>query len=155
MRSIVDDVIVRNSAKCLTCGDEIESRHRHDYVTCSCGALSVDGGTSYLRRVLREEGHGNGVQDTSITAPEESRSHVLEHSGVHLGGVHHSARCEGRPCPIHNRSDHALRSWPQVWHLGRVMRVCEHGGWHKDPDEPGQKRCLRCDGCCKKAEERG
>lgn len=43
-------MIVRNSAKCLSCGDEIESTHRHDFVTCSCGGLFVDGGRDYLRR---------------------------------------------------------------------------------------------------------
>lgn len=140
-----DEVIVRNSATCLACGDHIESKHRHQMTTCACGNIFVDGGTEYLRRGFAE---GALFEDTSILAPEEPRSHVLENSGIHVGGVHHSARCEGRPCTIHNRSDHALRSWPQVWHLGRVMRVCEHGGWHKDPDEPGQKRCIRCDGCC-------
>jgi hypothetical protein len=144
----VNDVIVRNSARCLTCGDEIESTHRHDFVTCTCGAISVDGGTAYLRRVIREEGREKGAQDTSIMAPEESRTHTLEHTDTQLHGVHHSARCEGRPCPIHNRTHHALRSWPQAWHKGRVMRVCEHGNYHKDPDEPGNKRCIRCDGCC-------
>lgn len=30
--------------KCIKCGDEIFSRARHDLKTCSCGALSVDGG---------------------------------------------------------------------------------------------------------------
>lgn len=42
--------ILRNSAKCLLCGDEIESKHVHDFVTCSCGQLSVDGGKQYLKR---------------------------------------------------------------------------------------------------------
>jgi hypothetical protein len=42
--------IVRNAARCLKCDDVIESKHRHDYVTCSCGALSVDGGHEYLKR---------------------------------------------------------------------------------------------------------
>jgi hypothetical protein len=145
---VTDEVIVRNSAKCLACGDEIESKHRHDYVTCSCGAISVDGGTAYLKRGWVDDGRFKGMDDTSILAPEESRSHTLENSDIQVGGVHHSARCKGRPCPIHNRSDHALRSWPQVWHKGRVMRICEHGAWHKDPDEPGKKRCIFCDGCC-------
>ena len=39
-----------NKAKCLKCGDVIESSHRHDFVTCSCGNLSVDGGHDYLKR---------------------------------------------------------------------------------------------------------
>lgn len=42
--------IVQNEAKCLKCGDIIFSRHTHDFVTCSCGNVSVDGGLSYLKR---------------------------------------------------------------------------------------------------------
>ena len=43
-------MIITNKAKCLKCGDVIESKHRHDFVTCKCGALSVDGGRDYLKR---------------------------------------------------------------------------------------------------------
>ena len=42
--------IITNKAKCLLCGDIIESLSRHDFVTCKCGALSVDGGHDYIRR---------------------------------------------------------------------------------------------------------
>lgn len=42
--------IVRNVIKCKLCGDIIESKSVHDFVTCSCGAVSVDGGHNYLRR---------------------------------------------------------------------------------------------------------
>lgn len=41
--------IISNKAKCLACGDIIESRHRHDFVECSCGAIFVDGGHDYFR----------------------------------------------------------------------------------------------------------
>lgn len=44
-------MITRNSLRCLLCGDEIESTHRHDFKFCSCGAVGVDGGREYLRRV--------------------------------------------------------------------------------------------------------
>ena len=44
-------MIVQNAVSCLLCGDFIVSKHRHDFVTCTCGAVSVDGGQSYLRRV--------------------------------------------------------------------------------------------------------
>lgn len=47
--------IARNRAKCLVCGDVIESKHRHDFVTCSCGNLSVDGGKDYLRRSYKDD----------------------------------------------------------------------------------------------------
>lgn len=42
--------IKRNAVQCRHCGDVIESRNVHDYVTCSCGTCSVDGGLEYLRR---------------------------------------------------------------------------------------------------------
>lgn len=43
--------LVRNAAKCGACGDEIESTTRHDFTSCTCGAVSVDGGRAYSRRV--------------------------------------------------------------------------------------------------------
>ena len=43
-------IIIRNMIRCNICGDEIESTSRHDFVTCSCGACSVDSGHDYLRR---------------------------------------------------------------------------------------------------------
>lgn len=42
--------IVANKARCRLCGDIIESKNRHDWQTCSCGAIFVDGGHMYLRR---------------------------------------------------------------------------------------------------------
>ena len=42
--------IIKNAARCLNCNDVIESKHRHDFVTCTCGKLSVDGGHDYLKR---------------------------------------------------------------------------------------------------------
>ena len=48
--------IIRNMARCKKCGDTIESLYRHDYISCDCGALAVDGGKDYLRRVYGEEG---------------------------------------------------------------------------------------------------
>jgi len=42
--------IARNAARCRVCGDEIESKHRHDMKFCTCGEIFVDGGKEYLRR---------------------------------------------------------------------------------------------------------
>jgi len=60
-------MIVRNSAKCLDCNEEIESRHRHDFVRCSCGNIAVDGGKDYLKRSYMDKAR---VQDTSIVREE-------------------------------------------------------------------------------------
>lgn len=46
--------IKTNKAKCLQCEEVIESTHRHDFVTCKCGSVSVDGGKDYLRRCYKE-----------------------------------------------------------------------------------------------------
>ena len=48
--------IYSNKIKCNFCGDVIESKHRHDFETCKCGRVSVDGGHDYLRRCFKEEG---------------------------------------------------------------------------------------------------
>ena len=60
-------MIIRNAIRCNICGDEIESKHRHDFVTCKCGACSVDGGHDYLRRCFKEEGC---YTDISVCKPD-------------------------------------------------------------------------------------
>lgn len=47
--------IVLNMAQCLKCKDVIASKHRHDFQTCSCGELSVDGGHDYLGRAYNNK----------------------------------------------------------------------------------------------------
>jgi hypothetical protein len=42
--------LIRNRCKCNKCKDIIESKHRHDFVRCKCGAIFTDGGTDYIRR---------------------------------------------------------------------------------------------------------
>lgn len=35
--------------KCLNCGNIIESKTTHDFVTCKCESCHVDGGNDYFR----------------------------------------------------------------------------------------------------------
>ena len=52
--------IIRNAVGCLLCGDSIESKTRHDFKTCLCGNISVDGGKAYFKRginLLEVEGN--------------------------------------------------------------------------------------------------
>ena len=46
-------ILTRNAVKCNLCADRIQSKHRHDFVSCCCGNVSVDGGSSYVRRTFR------------------------------------------------------------------------------------------------------
>ena len=46
--------ILKNKARCKACDTVIESKHRHDFVTCKCGLISVDGGKDYIRRLFKD-----------------------------------------------------------------------------------------------------
>lgn len=63
-------MIIRNSARCKKCQEEVISRHRYDFVTCKCGALSVDGGLAYLKRC----GNMEDREETSIIEEQEDRT---------------------------------------------------------------------------------
>ena len=54
-----------NKAKCPVCLQVIVSKYRHDYVSCRCGHLSVDGGQDYLKR-----GTGTSVEPPYIELSE-------------------------------------------------------------------------------------
>jgi HD-like signal output (HDOD) protein len=60
-------MIVQNAVICNKCGDFIVSKHRHDFVTCKCDAIAVDGGQEYLRRV----GDLSAALDMSWELPDE------------------------------------------------------------------------------------
>ena len=47
--------LIKNAAECPQCHDVIESTHRHDFKSCRCGGISVDGGLEYVRRLFRDE----------------------------------------------------------------------------------------------------
>ena len=62
------DKLIRNAARCRKCGDVIESKHRHDFVRCECGAIYIDGGLSYAR------GGGDPSNFESLCEYETERS---------------------------------------------------------------------------------
>lgn len=73
---------MRNRAKCKLCGDILESFHRHDYVTCKCGEISIDGGNDYYKasaknfeNFLRVDDEGNEI---IVTLKEENKDSTLE-----------------------------------------------------------------------------
>lgn len=75
--------------------------------------------------------------------------------GFHIGpavinNVHLSEKCEGRPCVVHNPSDHHMRTGELIWRddKGCFERRCPHGIGHPDPDDIGPCVHHGCDGCC-------
>jgi hypothetical protein len=76
---------------------------------------------------------------------------ILEHTDTLIYQVHLPDKCAGTHCPIHNRSDHAMRAFPQYWRADRIImeRTCPCGIGHPDPDSPwpdGDANWIH--GCC-------
>lgn len=76
---------MRNRAKCKLCGDIIESVHNHDYISCKCGEIAVDGGQQYCRcsaidwnNFIRVDDEGNEVIPKIMDKPsvEEENNQV-------------------------------------------------------------------------------
>jgi hypothetical protein len=70
--------IFRNEARCLTCQEVIRSHHRHDFRSCSCGNLAVDGGSEYLKRC-----YTGPFEELS-----ETYTDVEVHKTIHYGELH-------------------------------------------------------------------
>ena len=60
-------MILSNQVRCVACGDEPFSAHRHDFRYCKCGAVAVDGGMDYLRRL----GDPEGMVEMSISITQD------------------------------------------------------------------------------------
>lgn len=75
-----------------------------------------------------------------------------------LSNIHPEGMCAGRPCVVHNPTNHHMREWVLHWRGDRGIfeRICRHGVGHPDPDqedywkETGQtgQGIHGCDGCC-------
>lgn len=84
-------------------------------------------------------------------------STIMLAGGQVLVNCHPATECNGRACPLHTLTDHAMRHFPQrIRETGLMERICTHGVGHPDPDglpffeERGIKGMdvHGCDGCC-------
>ena len=49
------DLLTRNAVKCLSCGEVLESKHRHHYNQCHCSnETACDGGLDYQRILSKD-----------------------------------------------------------------------------------------------------
>lgn len=63
--------ILLNKIRCNKCDDEIESKSVHDFKFCKCGAVAIDGGLYYLRRLGKSK---NDYTELSLYIDEDSKS---------------------------------------------------------------------------------
>ena len=66
--------ILSNQVRCRKCGDEPYSASRHDFQMCKCGAVGVDGGQDYLRRI----GNPSEYEDLSIEIPHATVEAMMD-----------------------------------------------------------------------------
>jgi hypothetical protein len=71
---MIEKVIIQNQVQCNKCGDEPYSAFRHDFKYCKCGAVAVDGGMAYLRRV----GAVRAMTDLSMTMDNEDLTKCVD-----------------------------------------------------------------------------
>lgn len=68
-------MILSNQVECLKCGDKPFSRHRHDMVYCKCGAVAVDGGMVYLKRLFKDK---DDWVEMSIEVDQETFANMMD-----------------------------------------------------------------------------
>lgn len=71
---------MKNRAKCKLCNKIIESFHTHDYVSCECGEISIDGGNTYAHCAARDWGNFVRVDDNG----NEIQIKVLDKSEIDI-----------------------------------------------------------------------
>ena len=70
--------IKKNATRCKIYGDVIESKNTHDFVTCSCGNVSVDGGHEYLHRSFQSKD-----KYEELSEYEEENEQIPKALGIH------------------------------------------------------------------------
>jgi hypothetical protein len=76
---------MRNRAKCRLCNDILESIHRHDYISCKCEEIAIDGGTAYHKcharnweNFIRVDDEGNEVIPKIVQAETIKEPSILQ-----------------------------------------------------------------------------
>ena len=99
--------IVKNEIKCDHCKDVIESTDTHDFKTCSCGMVSIDGGYDYLKRMVKNNAT---YEDLSVMVDDEyiKNLNIHKRDGYEISSKMFSQRVshgERVNCPVCKNSD--------------------------------------------------
>lgn len=99
--------IVKNEVKCDHCKYIIESTDIHDFKTCSCGMVSIDGGYDYLKRVVKDN---TTYEDLSVLVDDEyiKNLNIHKRDGYEMSSrmFSQSVSCgECINCPVCKSSD--------------------------------------------------
>lgn len=50
--------------QCIHCEGVVQSMHRHDFKSCPCGRIAIDGGGWYTKILFKEEGDYLSVEES-------------------------------------------------------------------------------------------
>lgn len=94
-------VIKRNAVRCNKCGDIIESTYTHNFVTCQCGSISIDGGRVYLSRL------GDPADWTELSEVEERDIPACEECLYYLEDqdIHYLGECRLLQCSQYGKDE--------------------------------------------------
>lgn len=67
-----------NRAKCLNCQEIVTSDHRHDMKVCKCKSVAVDGGSWYIRRMVRDGVKYEDMSESYLEVEEEEECEKSE-----------------------------------------------------------------------------
>ena len=77
-------VLTKNSIKCLECNTVLESKHRHDFVRCSCdNEAHVDGGLVYQKLGARDLSKVENLSEHKTYRSEEYQALLDERQQVY------------------------------------------------------------------------
>ena len=62
--------IIINKIRCKKCNDIIESKTVNDFKKCKCGAIAIDGGKQYLKRLGKLE----DIEELSVTKGDNNEN---------------------------------------------------------------------------------
>lgn len=103
--------------------------------------------------IAAAEARQRAIRNTSAPQARADERNTL--IGGQVLRTHRRDTCMGYWCPVHNTSLHHMRTWKQMFDpsTGVMFRVCPHGGYHPDPDDPFEFAAAKahkghCDGCC-------
>jgi len=96
-------VVKVTAAECPQCEDWIYSRAPHDCHSCSCGAITVDGGFDYLRVLWKQDVCGNSAPPTRFVEVDATRQQLFHDWSLgsrSYGWIHPAEAVEGDIRPM-------------------------------------------------------
>lgn len=106
-------MLLVNKIQCNLCGDIIESTYQHDFKFCKCGAVGVDGGISYRRRL--------GIDYTDLSISSDKHEDIRKYLAWGTRGKDGTEPLTYKPI-MQLDTDHIEAILDTQWHISDELR---------------------------------